>query len=83
MPLKEYFLKEPMKGFIENQLLPGMKRRQIINMLPVKSWWKNLEELTAREVETLWIAISFETWAQIFIDYSGDILRFTADTARG
>lgn len=83
MPLKEYFLKEPMKGFIENQLLPGMERRQIVNMLPVRDWWKNLEKLTVREVETLWIAISFETWAQIFIDYNGDILRFTADTARG
>ena len=83
MPLKEYFLKEPMRGFIENRLFPGMEKRQMINIVPVRNWWKNLEDLTAREVETLWIAVSFEAWAQIFIDYGGNLSKYMADAVIG
>lgn len=79
LPLKEYFMSPPMKRYIEDQLFPGMESRKIVDARVVRQWWKHMEQLSQREIEVLWLIISFEIWAQTFIDNNGS-LAFSQNT---
>lgn len=73
--LKYYFEKAETRNYIENILLPGIKKREILDSNIVNCFWKEmLENKKGKDynskVEVLWIALSFEMWCQMYIDRS-------------
>jgi hypothetical protein len=48
--------------------MPGMRARGIINSKPIEGWLQNINTISYRELESLWIAIAFEIWASIYLD---------------
>lgn len=81
MPLKGYFNSPEFISLINRLLLPGMKRRGIVNIDAVIERMNRIDCISFSDVGVLWIAVSFELWAQIFIDYRGDIEKFVENMA--
>lgn len=71
--LMDYFSLGVVKEYIETIILPGIKKRGILNYKYIKktyqsccfsnSLWRN-DSIT----EILWVAFSFEIWAQLYLD---------------
>jgi asparagine synthase (glutamine-hydrolysing) len=72
LPLLQYYQDKRFVALMEDQLLPGIKRRGVLAPNAILRWWKNLPQLPRTLDETLWISIAFELWAQKFLDRSGD-----------
>jgi asparagine synthase (glutamine-hydrolysing) len=68
LPLTDYFAGKRFEALMEDALLPGMKRRAIVNTDVVRHWWKTLPQMPRSASETLWIPIALELWAQQFLD---------------
>lgn len=72
-PLKDIFLEESVQKLFYEELLPGMKRRGLVDTDNVVKWWENVQELSQVYLDALWVVISLEIWAQIFIDRRAQI----------
>ena len=73
MPMHELLSGEKTKAFIESTILPGIKKRNIVNYDYVLSIWQQLPSITTtmdRRLQVLWTVISFEVWAQLYLDSS-------------
>ena len=70
LPLKSFFSSIAFRELMEEEFLPGMEERNVVNARVVRQWWNNLPNLNDACVEALWICISFELWAQQFLDVS-------------
>ncbi len=68
IPLKEYFSDEVFKQYLHEQILPGLKQRGIMNYKPIDKWINNISNISYREMESLWIVITFEIWASLYLD---------------
>lgn len=68
LPLGHYFASPAFEVLMEEQLLPGMARRDWINAGAVRRQWKSLSRSSQAAGEALWIAIALELWAQEFMD---------------
>jgi asparagine synthase (glutamine-hydrolysing) len=68
LPLADYFAGKHFEALMEDDLLPGMKRRGIVNSNVVRHCWKTLPHMPRSASETLWIPIALELWAQQFLD---------------
>lgn len=68
IPLKEFFLKENFNEYLMDKVLPGIKNRGIFNDLLVASWMKDVKRLNYYEIEALWVMVSFEIWALLYLD---------------
>lgn len=67
-PLKDIFLEDSVQKMFYEELLPGMERRKLVNTDTVLEWWKSINELSQEYLDALWVVISLEIWAQIFVD---------------
>ena len=75
VPVQEYFKSAEAKCFIENKILPLLKKRGLVNYSYVQSLWTKLqsEDIPYDDMYTrhvLWSALSFELWCQMYIDSS-------------
>jgi asparagine synthase (glutamine-hydrolysing) len=68
IPLKEYFLNSRFKEYLNDKILPGIKQRDIFDFKLVLKWLSDLENLKYSNLEALWVAVSFEIWASIYLD---------------
>jgi asparagine synthase (glutamine-hydrolysing) len=68
LPLLEFFRDSQFQQLMREQIIPGMRRRGLLNARTIENWWQNLERLSPDMHEVLWISISFELWARRFID---------------
>ena len=55
------------REMMEDRLLPGIKRRGLLREEVVRQWWQQAITQTVLE-DPLWNCISFELWAQLFLD---------------
>ncbi len=67
-PLKEMFAEDGMQELFREKLLPGMYRRNIVDASVVEKWWNDPDSVNSSEYMALWTAVSFEAWAEVFID---------------
>ncbi len=74
IPLADYFTMGVVKKYIQENILPSIKKRRILNYNYIN---KMFNELLYKEVkpkhnnsniQSLWVAFSFEIWAQMFLD---------------
>jgi len=68
IPLKEYFKDVSFKQYLHDKLLPGIRQRGIMNHSLISGWMANTPALRYQEIEALWIAITFEICASVYID---------------
>jgi asparagine synthase (glutamine-hydrolysing) len=68
LPLVKYFQDPRFEALMEDQLLPGMAKRGLVDAKTVRHWWKKTLPNDPSINETLWIPVALEIWAQRFID---------------
>ncbi len=71
--LYDYFMREDVSNYIEEVLLQGILSRGVFNYDYVSEVWseiKNGSRITSNtnDIQILYCALSFEMWAQIFLD---------------
>lgn len=67
LPLAQYFRSARFAELMEDRLLPGMARRNIVDVAVVRRWWRRALSAPAT-TEGFWIPVAFELWAQQFVD---------------
>ncbi|MFZ4455593.1 MAG: asparagine synthase (glutamine-hydrolyzing) [Bacteroidales bacterium] len=68
IPLRQFFTHSKMKAFLTDEILPSVKERGVMKYDTVASWIQNIDKLKYREIESLWIVVAFEIWAQTYLD---------------
>ncbi len=67
LPLSQYFRSQRFTQLMEDQLLPGMKRRALVSEPAVRELWRRSLSAPAL-TEPFWIPVALELWAQQFVD---------------
>ncbi|MBN1386940.1 MAG: asparagine synthase (glutamine-hydrolyzing) [Bacteroidales bacterium] len=68
IPLKEFFLKKEFADYLNNKILPGTRERGLFNHQLATGWLSNIQLLKYYELEALWVIVSFEIWASLYLD---------------
>ena len=68
LPLKAYLHHFQFRSVMEDLLLPGMRKRGIIDANVVERWWRDSLHGNDELSESIWIGAAFEIWAQQFLD---------------
>jgi len=68
IPVREFFLNNRFSQYLNDVVSPGIKQREIFNHEPVLNWLSNVKKLKYNELEALWVLVSFEIWAGIYLD---------------
>lgn len=66
VPLYEYIRDKKMQEYIQDQILPGMKQRGMIDTRYFESCNQKLDE--GENAMVVWKAINAELWCQLFVD---------------
>ena len=73
LPMHQIFADKKMREYVEQKLLPGIKRRAIVDYNYILSVWNQVSEINTcmdTRLQVLWLVFSFEIWAQMYIDKS-------------
>ena len=68
IPLRNFFSNSFMKSYLNDEILPSIKRRGLFNYCLIENWVSNMDKLKYIEIESLWIVLSFEVWALTYLD---------------
>ncbi len=71
LPLEKYFATTRCEALMEEQWLPGMRRRGLVDADAVRANWKALPGSGIGAAEALWIAVALEIWAGQVVDGRG------------
>ncbi|MAC40177.1 MAG: asparagine synthase (glutamine-hydrolyzing) [Pelagibacterales bacterium] len=66
IPLKEFMNSKKYQDLISEIILPGLKEDKIFNYNLIEKWVKNINSISNREIESLWIISSFQLWKYSF-----------------
>jgi len=69
IPLKDFFKDKKFKEYLINKLLPSIIKREIFSSKELTKLFERIDNLTYKEMETLWVIITLELWLREFIDY--------------
>jgi asparagine synthase (glutamine-hydrolysing) len=75
LPLSQFFRTPRFEEMMEDQLLPGMRGRGLVDADVVRARWTNLADQDQGGSESVWIAVALELWAQQFVDAGADRAR--------
>ena len=73
-PFIDYFSDKVMRDFIEKEVLPNIKKRNLVDFNYVMEvWnaipeWKKTNQYNWRVLHMMWCVFSFEIWAKMYID---------------
>ena len=68
IPLREFLLDPNFIEYLNDKVLPGLKHRGLFTHNLVFSWIRNIAGLKYTEMEALWVMLSFEIWASVYLD---------------
>lgn len=68
IPVGEYFRSDKFHEYLHDKILLGIKNRGLFNNGLITNWATNIDTIDFSDLESLWIVIAFEVWAQKFID---------------
>jgi asparagine synthase (glutamine-hydrolysing) len=66
-PLRDFLSSIDMKQYIKDDVLPKIQSRDLMNSKLISKWVDNLASISSYELGALWIVISFEIWASLYI----------------
>ncbi len=73
LPMHKFFTDKQIRDYVNQALLPSIKRRAIVNYDYVEEVWKQVPEINScmdTRLQVLWMVFSFEIWAQMYLDNS-------------
>jgi asparagine synthase (glutamine-hydrolysing) len=70
LPLAQYFRSTAFVALMEDQLLPRMTSRGLVDVSVVRRWWRRALSAPAT-TEAFWTLVALESWAQQFLDRRG------------
>ena len=73
IPTESFMFDKSCRDYVETTLLPGIKRRALLNYDYVLELWEasgQRHRISGYNVQALWCALSFELWAQMYLDSS-------------
>jgi asparagine synthase (glutamine-hydrolysing) len=68
LPMVDFYKNKTLRSWVLETIVPGIKNRGIFNHDIITDLFKNPDELSKEQVHMIWILISFETWAQVFLN---------------
>jgi asparagine synthase (glutamine-hydrolysing) len=68
IPLKQFIHDKRFTMYLLDKVLPGIQGRGLMNNTLISGWLSKIDTLRVEETESLWIAISFEIWASVYLD---------------
>ncbi|WP_430809874.1 MULTISPECIES: asparagine synthase (glutamine-hydrolyzing) [unclassified Carboxylicivirga] len=68
IPLREFFMKDDFSQYLNDKIVPGIKSRGIFNGKKVQHWVEHIKTIKPSELDALWVAMAFETWASVYLD---------------
>ena len=68
LPLADLFAGPRAARLMEDQILPGMRDRGVVNSEVIRGQWKRMRQLGQGASESVWISVALELWAQTFLD---------------
>lgn len=68
IPLKEFMSSPSFQQKWEEEILPGIIKRQIFSATALQTWMKNLPALQSAQLDMLWLMTGFEIWAKQYLD---------------
>jgi asparagine synthase (glutamine-hydrolysing) len=68
IPVKDFFSEVRFLEYMNEQVLPGIKRRGLFTHKLISGWLGDINGLKYTEMEALWVMISFEIWASVYLD---------------
>ena len=66
IPLRNFFRDKYFHAYLSEEIIPGIKQRNLFNAELPRKWLNNLDTISVHELEGLWIMIAFEAWAKKF-----------------
>lgn len=72
IPVRELFADSKFKEYLGDKILPGIRGRGLFNHELPQRWLDNVRTLNHRQFEALWIVVSFEIWASLYLDSNND-----------
>ena len=73
VPTKDLFGDNHCREYVESSLLPGIKKRELMDYEYVLKLWRRVKDdrkVQGSNIQALWCALSFELWAQMYLDGS-------------
>ena len=68
IPLREFLIEPGFREYLNDLVIPGIKKRGLFSHELSSDWIRNLNSLRYTEMEALWVMISFEIWASVYLD---------------
>jgi asparagine synthase (glutamine-hydrolysing) len=69
LPLVDFYNNDTFRSWVFETIIPGIRKRGIFNHQIITESFKTLKDLSVEKTHMIWILISFETWAQMFLDH--------------
>jgi asparagine synthase (glutamine-hydrolysing) len=79
IPLVEFLGTPGFRRRMQDELLPGIASRRVLDFATVERGWSAFLAGDSRSVDLLWNAATFEIWARLFLDGSRRVPVETAD----
>ena len=68
IPLKTFFSSQPFQERWNKEILPGIQKRHIFNAQIVAQWMSRPNQMTAEQLDAIWLMMGFEIWARQYLD---------------
>jgi asparagine synthase (glutamine-hydrolysing) len=68
IPLRGFMTEPLFNNYLRDDILPGVKKRNIINNQKIDAWVNNIQHISSAELTALWVVTSLEIWMKQFID---------------
>ncbi|NOR28392.1 MAG: hypothetical protein GQ540_07675, partial [Lutibacter sp.] len=68
IPLRSFFSSKEFKQKWKNQVAPSIQKRGIFELKEISNWVKNVSNATTYQLDAIWLMLSFELWAQQYLD---------------
>ncbi|MBN2611618.1 MAG: asparagine synthase (glutamine-hydrolyzing) [Bacteroidales bacterium] len=68
IPVREFFSNPRFIEYLKDKILPLMRQRGLFNHNLATQWLSDIENLRYNQLEALWVIVSFEIWANVYID---------------
>ena len=70
IPMREFFLNAKFSEYLNDKILPSIRERGLFKYEVVFGWFSDIKRLRYDELEALWVVVSFEIWATVYLDGS-------------
>lgn len=68
IPVYDFFRNRRFKEYLNDSVIPGIRNRGIFNHTLCNNWAAAGRRLRYDEVEAMWVMVSFEIWASVYLD---------------